>query len=171
MFPEGDMAVSGRHDGRIRKLRVHIKHKEERTNWKWWATLSFQNPLSVTHVLQKGCISKIFPDSTTNGEKVFKHLSLYGTFSYKPPCKVCVDVFPWPNVQIFLFFHVTSFRKPACIFLLEVNTSFPGLILTAYLFVSLCLVFSVLWWYGLDISLSNSYVELCVVVNARDSNS
>lgn len=66
-------------------LRAHSKHKAERTNWKRRASLSSQNPFSGTPFPQQGCISKTSPGSTTNGDQVFKHLSQYGTFSFKPP--------------------------------------------------------------------------------------
>lgn len=155
------------------KLRAHSKHKDKRTNWKWWASLSSQKTQLHGRSSSNKAISPKPPQAAPPmGIKCSNTWANMGHFhSNHNIWFVLMASLNPTSKSSFLFSHVTSFRKPACTFYLEVSTSFPRLVLTACLLVSLCFVLSILWCYGLNLSLSNSYVELGVVVNVPDSSS
>lgn len=83
------MAISGRLGCRNRKLRTHLlhpTHEAERTNWKGMEFLKPLKPVSGDmlpptrpHILY---LLQIAPSAV---DQVFKKLSPWRTFSFKPP--------------------------------------------------------------------------------------
>ena len=67
-------------------------------DWAWCELLTLQSPPPVTHLLPQSHTSShkatpllikphlgILPKHSTTGDQVFKHVSLWGSFSFKPP--------------------------------------------------------------------------------------